>query len=580
LFRKRTIGVIMVIIAHGVEACAERLFRMKVLQGKSVFRGICEGKLFFYERTQACSKELDAANRESVVESPERECASEATDGVFDVAVQLQRWECAQAEVLQGLTGLCGEKCKTMGEAYAAIFETQKMLLEDEGLVAYVRQMIEHEKRTAEEAVKRAGEVAAGQLLQAEDAYIRERAQDVRDITAQLLDALVETEGKERSTQLQESQEKRERSEPGILVAKELFPGELVRLNRSKVLGIVLLEGSLTDHTAILAKGFGIPMIVQAGTKLSEEFAGKDAVLDAGTGTLYIEPDGEIRYLYEKQFETAQKLQVKIPIYANAGTVQEVELAIQNGAEGIGLFRSELLYMEAAKAPDEEALTDFYRRILEAAKGREVIVRTFDLGSDKRVEWLTLQREENPALGLRGVRLALAKRELLCTQLKALYRAARYGKLSVMYPMISSVEELRQVREAEREARAQLEEDGVLYENKVSTGIMIETPSAALLSEELAKEVDFFSVGTNDLTQYTLAKDRQSADMCQLTHSEKEAVFKLIRMVAEGAHKAGIGISVCGEMASEAAFWTGLTEAGVDALSVPAPLVSEIRQTV
>ena len=466
------------------------------------------------------------------------------------------------------------------------------MLLEDESLVAYVRQMIEHEKRTAEEAVKRAGEVAAGQLLQAEDAYIRERAQDVKDITAQLLDALAETEGKKRGMQLRELQEKREKSEPGILVAKELFPGELVRLKRSEVAGIVLLEGSLTDHTAILAKGFGIPMVVQIGMKPSEELAGKEAVLDAGTGTLYIEPDEETRCLYEKQFETAQKLQegvelskkqkqrAGIPIYANAGTVQEVELAVRNGAEGIGLFRSELLYMEAGKAPDEELLTDFYRRVLEAAKGREVTVRTFDLGSDKRVEWLTLHQEENPALGLRGIRLALVHRELLCTQLKALYRAARFGKLSVMYPMISSVEELRQVREAEREARVQLERDGISYENKVSTGIMIETPAAALLSEELAKEVDFFSVGTNDLTQYTLAKDRQSAGAGQLTESEQEAVFRLIRMAAEGAHKAGIKISVCGEMASEAAFWSKLMEAGADALSVSATLVSEIRQII
>lgn len=536
---------------------------MVILQGKSVFRDICMGRLFFY-----------AGNGREVVRRP-----------VENHKEELLRFDSARAEAGEQLERLYEESRKTVGEANAVIFQIQKMLLEDEKYVSSVRQMIEQLHMNVEYAVRVTGDNTAQMLGSVEDTYVRERAQDVLDITNRILDAL---NGKRGSKKFPE--------EPFILMAEDLLPSETVQLDREKVLGFALSRGSIHSHTAILARSMGVPAVIELGEDLTEWYDGKEAVIDGFSGTLIIEPDEAARKLLEHKKEESDRTKIllkqlkgkadvtrsgqKMKVYANAGNLSDVEQAAANDAGGIGLFRSEMLYLERSSEPDEELLTDTYRKVLECMEGKEVIIRTFDIGADKRVGWLGLEKEENPALGLRAVRLGLTRPELFRTQLRALYRAGRYGKLAIMYPMITSVEELKRLKKLEEEAKAELKREGIPFAENIPVGIMIETPAAAILSEELAKEVDFFSVGTNDLTQYTLALDRQNEKLEQFDDPEHKAVLRLIEMTADNAHKAGIPIGICGEMAADRELTAEFLRMGIDELSVPPGMILEIRQKI
>lgn len=536
---------------------------MVILQGKSVFREICMGRLFFYHGNSADVVRRPVVNRQE----------------------ELSRFEKARAEAGEQLERLYEESRKTVGEANAVIFQIQRMLLEDEKYITSVRQMVEQLHMNVEYAVRVTGDNTARMLGSVEDTYIRERAQDVLDITNRILEALT---GKKSGKKFPE--------EPFILMAEDLLPSETVQLDRKKVLGFALSRGSTHSHTAILARSMGVPAVIELGESLTERYDGKEAVIDGFSGLLIIEPDEAARknLEYKKEESDRTKILLKqlrgkadvtrsgqtMKVYANVGNLSDAEQAVANDAAGIGLFRSEMLYLERDSAPDEELLTDTYRQVLECMEGKEVIIRTFDIGADKQAGWLGLDREENPALGLRAIRLGLTYPELFRTQLKALFRAGRYGKLAIMYPMITSVSELKKLRQLEEQAKAELKREGVPFAENVPVGIMIETPAAALLSEELAKEADFFSVGTNDLAQYTLALDRQNDKLEQFADPEHKAVLRLIEMAADNAHKAGIPIGICGEMAADRNFTAEFLRMGIDELSVPPGMILEIRQKI
>lgn len=536
---------------------------MVILQGKSVFRDICMGRLFFY-----------AGDSRDVVRRPVENCQEE-----------LLRFDRARTEAGEQLDRLYEESRKTVGEANAVIFQIQRMLLEDDKYVTSVRQMVEQLHMNVEYAVRVTGDNTAQMLGSVKDAYIRERAQDVLDITSRIIRILT---GNRNRREFPE--------EPFILAAEDLLPSETVQLKRNRVLGFALSRGSIHSHTAILARSMGVPALLNLGEGLVDLYDGKEAVIDGTSGVLYIEPDEETRKLMEhkKAESDRHKILLKqlkgkadvtkggqtMKVYANAGNLADVELAAANDAGGIGLFRSELLYLERDSEPDEELLTDTYRQVLERMEGKEVIIRTFDIGADKQAAWLGLKKEENPALGLRAVRLGLTRPELFRTQLKALYRAGRYGNLAIMYPMITSVTELRRLKQLENEAKAELEREGIPFAKKVPVGIMIETPAAAILSEELAEEVDFFSVGTNDLTQYTLALDRQNEMLEQFEDPEHKAVLRLIELAAKSAHRAGIKIGICGELAADRKLTAEFLRMEIDELSVPPGMILDIRQKI
>ncbi|MGN0168977.1 MAG: phosphoenolpyruvate--protein phosphotransferase [Acetatifactor sp.] len=536
---------------------------MVILQGKSVFRDICMGRLFFY-----------AGDSRDVVRRPVENCQEE-----------LLRFDRARTEAGEQLDRLYEESRKTVGEANAVIFQIQRMLLEDDKYVTSVRQMVEQLHMNVEYAVRVTGDNTAQMLGSVKDAYIRERAQDVLDITSRIIRILT---GNRNRREFPE--------EPFILAAEDLLPSETVQLKRDRVLGFALSRGSIHSHTAILARSMGVPALLNLGEGLVDLYDGKEAVIDGTSGVLYIEPDEETRKLMEhkKAESDRHKILLKqlkgkadvtkggqtMKVYANAGNLADVELAAANDAGGIGLFRSELLYLERDSEPDEELLTDTYRQVLERMEGKEVIIRTFDIGADKQAAWLGLKKEENPALGLRAVRLGLTRPELFRTQLKALYRAGRYGNLAIMYPMITSVTELRRLKQLENEAKAELEREGIPFAKKVPVGIMIETPAAAILSEELAEEVDFFSVGTNDLTQYTLALDRQNEMLEQFEDPEHKAVLRLIELAAKSAHRAGIKIGICGELAADRKLTAEFLRMEIDELSVPPGMILDIRQKI
>lgn len=536
---------------------------MLTLQGKSVFRDICMGRLFFYGK-----------NSRDVVRRP-----------VKNPQEEIVRYDQALAEAARQLDKIYEESRKTVGEANAAVFQIQRMLLEDQRYDTSVRQMIEKLQMNVEYAVRVTGDNVSQMLASVSDAYIKERAQDIQDITDRILDILG---GAQETKDFPE--------EPFILIAEDLMPSVTVQLDRSRVLGFALRQGSIHSHTAILARSMGVPALMNLGEALSAACHGKEGIIDGFSGMLYIEPDGETRKRLEhkKAESERQRLLLKqlkgkadvtrsgqsMKVYANAGDLADVDAAIANDAGGIGLFRSEMLYLERSEAPDEELLTKTYREVLERMDGKRVIIRTFDIGADKQAAWMKLAREENPALGLRAIRLGLTRPELLRTQLKALYRAGVHGKLSVMYPMITSLEELRRLREIENQAREELEREGMPYAKKVPRGIMIETPAAALLSEELAGEVDFFSVGTNDLTQYTLALDRMNSQLEEFNDPEHKAVLRLIELAAKSAAGAGIEIGICGDLAADCSLTAEFLRMGIDELSVPPGMILDVRKKI
>ncbi|MBO5287661.1 MAG: phosphoenolpyruvate--protein phosphotransferase [Clostridia bacterium] len=476
----------------------------------------------------------------------------------------------------------------TLGEKEAQIFEIHGMLICDEDYVSTIKEEIENGKR-CEEAVSKASEIYSNMLLSLDDEYLSARASDIQDISAHLIRIL---KGEKINKRQKENQ-------PYILVANDLTPSETVQLDGSKILGFVTFGGTPSSHTAILARAMGIPALVGVGA-IDESLDGEIGLLNAEKGSIVISPSQREIEEFEKEISAYNKLAKehdmflrsimnkpavtrsghKIMIYANIGSEAEVASAISNGAEGIGLLRSEFLYLSKSYCPLEEEIFSAFRDIVIKMQGRRVIIRTLDVGADKQISYLDLPKEENPALGYRGIRVCLEERELFKSQLRAILRASAYGSISIMLPMIVSVDEIRACKAILEECKAELSRKGISYDGKIELGIMIETPASAIMSDTLAKEVDFFSVGTNDLTQYTLAVDRQNPRVAHLCEENLEPILRLIKMSAEAIHKNGGWIGVCGEMAAELSLTEKFAELKIDELSVSVPYLLGVRGKV
>ncbi len=550
---------------NGKAKVNERQYSMLTLNGKGVCGEICEGTLFFYR-----SREVKVVRQ--TVEDAERE--------LLRFARARERAD-RQLQELQRLTAQDAET----GDA--AIFESHRMLLADAEYVELVEKLIRTRSINLEYAIQTAEEEVAGMFAVMKDADMRERIRDVRDVSRRLLLILEEDEAAVSGSIALTS--------PVLIVADDLLPSETVQFPRDKVLGFLLRKGSTASHAAILAKSMGIPAIVGLG-EIPESFHGAAAIADGSTGTVYIEPDEATRAVMEEKKAQADRRKVllsalkgldnitkdgrRIRVYANVGGPEDAASACANDAGGIGLLRSEVLYLGRESAPDEETQFAFYRQILEQMQGKEVIIRTMDIGADKQVPYLGLSREENPALGLRAIRIGLTRPELLRTQLRALYRAGLYGKLAIMYPMITAPEELVRLRGIEAEVKGELAREGIPFAGEIPSGIMIETPAAALLSDELARLADFFSVGTNDLTQYTLALDRQNEVLEPFRDKGHRAVLRLIELAAQNARKAGIRIGICGELAADTSLTERFIRMGIDELSVAPGEVLPLRQHI
>ena len=475
-----------------------------------------------------------------------------------------------------------------VGADAAEIFAIHAMLLEDEDLLERMENALLQDL-CAEAAVRSAGDELSAELASLNDAYLRARAADIKDVCGQILSHL---SGKSESID-------NGSGEPYILVARDLTPSQTVGLDRATLLGFVTFEGSPNSHTAILARAMGIPALVCTG-EVPEAYDGTVALLDAAAGTITLSPSEEEKDVFltrcakndEKTSERERALHALIDkpavtksghhilIYANVGGEEEIDTVLSNGADGIGLLRSEFLYLSLDRAPDEERLYQSYRAVAERMSGRRVVIRTLDVGADKQVPYLALPREENPALGLRGVRLCLKERTLFCEQIRAILRASAHGKVALMFPMIVGVDEVRACRELIGECMQTLSARGEVYDKNLEVGIMIETPAAAILCEELAREVDFFSVGTNDLLQYTLAADRQNPHVEALCRSNREPVLRLIASAAEAIHASGGWIGICGELAADLALTQRFCDMRVDELSVSSPYLLELRERV
>lgn len=536
---------------------------MVILRGKSVYQDICIGRLAFYQR-----KELQ--------QKPRR---------VKDREAEWARFEQAREAASQQLQSLYENAVKTVGSANAAVFEMQRLLLEDCQYVEALQKMVCSQGFNLEYAIQATGENMSRMLYSAQDAYIRERGQDIQDISKRLLKVLC-PQGEEDDFP----------KEPSIIAADDLMPSETVQLSGKRVLGFAMRKGSVNSHTAILARSMGVPALLDIGNGLLREFDGMPAVLDGCTGTLYVNPDektlGEMTekkrrsdenrnlLLKLKGLENMTQDGRKIKVFANAGSMEEVESAWEHDAGGIGLLRSEVLYLGRDIQPDEETQFAFYRQALQKMQGKEVVIRTMDIGADKNVPYLDLGREENPALGMRAIRICLERPELFKTQLRALYRAGRYGRLNILYPMITSAEEIKRIRQLESQVKDELSREGIAFAEHIPTGIMIETPAAAVVSDELAGLVDFFSVGTNDLTQYTLALDRQNPGLEKFQDPGHKAVLRLIGYAAENAHRAGIPIGICGELAGDFGLTETFLRMGIDELSVPAGMILPLRHRI
>lgn len=533
---------------------------MEKKSGKTVYNGSAIGKLLYLER------------REQIVKR----------EHVEDKEKELLRFEAACREAGEQLRLLYEEALKKVGESQAEIFETHRMMLEDEDFLSAVRNMIEGQGMNAEYAAAVTGDNFSKMFSEMEDDYMKSRAADIKDISERLIRVL-SGEG-EQSLQM---------PEPVIIAAQDLSPSETLRLDKSKVLAFVTQYGSANSHTAILARTMNIPALT--GVDIDPEWNGKLAAVDGKNGCIYIEPDetvvGNIKEEQKKAQELDKMLQQlkgkptqtktgrKINLYANIGSIGDAGLAIINDAEGIGLFRSEFLYLERTDFPTEEEQFQAYRTVAQTMAGRKVIIRTLDIGADKQAGYFGLEPEENPAMGYRAVRICLDRTDLFKTQLRAVFRASAYGNIAVMYPMIISVNEVRQIKKIVGEVKEELTKQGIPYSD-VEQGIMIETPAAAVISDLLAPEVDFFSIGTNDLTQYTLAIDRQNSKLDAIYEPHHEAVLRLIRMTVEHAHQAGIWAGICGELAGDITLTEEFIKMGVDELSVSPPMILKVRRAV
>ena len=537
--------------------------RMQVYSGKSVFGGIAIGKISVYRKNEQQVKRV----------------RTEDTKG------ELARYEAAKAAAIEQLQELYQKALKEVGEANAAIFEIHQMMLDDGDYNESVENIIETQKVNAEYAVAVTGDNFAQMFRAMDDDYMRERAADVKDISERVLSIL---NGGQKGKVVTD--------EPVIIVADDLAPSETVQLEKDMVLSFVTVHGSVNSHTAILARTMAIPALI--GTEelpLDDTVDGKLAVVDGLNGKIYVEPDAqtleEMKKRRQAELEKKELLQLlkgkdnvtldgkKIMLYANIGNIKDLATVIQNDAGGIGLFRSEFIYLEKDRYPTEEEQFSIYKTAVETMAGKRVIIRTLDIGADKQCEYFKMDKEENPALGYRAIRICLTRPEIFKTQLRALFRASAYGNLAIMYPMITSLWEVKRIKEIVEEVKAELTVEQLELGNP-QQGIMIETPAAVMMSGELAKEVDFFSIGTNDLTQYTLAIDRQNPKLDKFYDAHHPAVLSMIRMTVENAHKAGIWAGICGELGADTSLTKEFLAMGVDELSVSPRSILPIRKII
>ena len=514
-----------------------------------------------------------------------RNTISTAARAITDPEGEVQRFQAAREEACAQLGELYDKALKTVGEEDAAIFEIHQMMLEDDEYIEGVENHIREEMLNAEAAVDKTARELAEMFRGMDDEYMQGRAADVLDISRRVEQILSGGPAIDFS-----------QYEQVILAADDLAPSETMQLDTKKILGFVLSGGSASSHTAILARNLGIATVVNTGTQIHMDCEGKLAIVDGFTGTVYLDPDeATLAAMQEKQKQAQAERErlenvrgkesvtldgQKVLIYANAGNPADLPGVIASDAEGIGLFRSEFLYLENDDYPTEEQQFEAYKKALTAMEGKRVVIRTMDIGADKKADYFELDPEENPAMGLRAIRICLTRPELFRTQLRALCRASVYGRLAIMFPMIISVDEVKQAKALLAEVMAQLKEEGIPCAEKIETGIMIETPAAALVSDALAEEVDFFSLGTNDLTQYTLAIDRQQTKLDAFFDPHHPAVLRLIEMTAKNAHKAGIWVGICGELGADLSLTEAFLRMGIDELSVSATSVLPLRDKV
>lgn len=530
------------------------------MEGKSVFGGIAIGRLSVYHKRDSAVKRVK----------------------ISDVEAEKKRFEDAKEEAKRQLGVFYEKALKEVGEVNAAIFETHQMMLDDLDYVESITNMIETQEVNAEFAVASTGDNFSQMFASMDDDYMKARAADVKDISNRVI-SILQGAGEGVMTG----------DEPVILLADDLAPSETVQLDKSKVLSFVTRHGSTNSHTAILARTMNIPALI--GVDFPEDADGKMGIVDGYQGLFYLEPDEETLEKYRrKKDEDDQKKRLlqelkgkenvtldgkKINLYANIGGVSDVANALANDAGGIGLFRSEFLYLEADDYPTEEAQFTAYKTVAENMAGKKVIIRTLDIGADKQVDYFGLEKEENPAMGYRAIRICLDRKDIFKTQLRALYRASYYGTISIMFPMIISVSEVKQIKEIAAEVRAELDADGIPYKD-VELGIMIETPAAVMISDLLAKEVDFFSIGTNDLTQYTLAIDRQNPKLDNIYDSHHEAIMRMLQMVVDNGHKEGCWVGICGELGADTSLTETFLRMGFDELSVSPSMILRVRDKI
>ncbi len=535
---------------------------MEIYKGKSVFGGIAIGKIRVYRKGKQQVKR----------------------QRVTDTDAEMARYRAAKEEAVRQLQGLYEKALKEVGEANAAIFEVHQMMLDDDDYNASVEHIVCSQEVNAEYAVAATGDNFAQMFASMDDDYMKERAADVHDISERLLTILNGADSAAADA-----------GEPAIIAADDLAPSETVQLDKDQVLSFVTVHGSLNSHTAILARTMAIPALIGTPLPLDETVDGRLGIVDGSAGVIYVDPDeATLAAMREKQQAEKQKKELlqtlkgkenitldgqKVMLYANIGNIKDLATVLQNDAGGIGLFRSEFIYLESDHYPTEEEQFRIYKQVAETMGNKRVIIRTLDIGADKKCDYFGMEPEENPALGYRAIRICLTRPEVFKTQLRALFRASAFGKIAIMYPMITGIQEVRQIKQIAEEVRKELTEQGIAIGDP-EQGIMIETPAAVMVSDMLAKEVDFFSIGTNDLTQYTLAIDRQNTKLDAFYDAHHPAILRMISMVVENAHKAGIWAGICGELGADQTLTREFLAMGVDELSVSPGSILPIRKIV
>ncbi len=536
---------------------------MIILEGKAVFEGVAIGRLSIYKKSEQSVKR----------------------EKVEDTDAEIKRYEAAREMAIGQLQALYDKAVKEVGEASAEIFEAHQLMVDDGDYIDSVENIISTQGVNAEYAVAETGDNFQKMFLDMEDEYFRGRAADIKDITERIINCLSGAGGGGI-----------EADEPVIVVADDLAPSETVQMDKDKILSFVTVHGSANSHTSILAKTMNIPAIIGCDIPLTDEMDGRDAIVDGFEGKVYIDPDPEVlvekkKIVLQEQEKKALLEQLKgkdnvtldgqhINLYANIGNTKDLALVLKNDAGGIGLFRSEFIYLGSDDYPTEDEQFAIYKQVAETMAGKKVIIRTLDIGADKQADYFQLPQEENPALGLRAIRICLTRPEIFKTQLRAILRASAFGKISIMFPMIISVGEVKKIKEIVAEVEKELDDAGITYDKDIELGIMIETPAAVMMAEELAEEVDFFSIGTNDLTQYTLAIDRQNQSLDEFYDPHHPGLLKMLKMVVDGAHKGGAWAGICGELGSDLSLTKEFLAMGFDELSVSPGRILPLRKTV